>query len=121
MIRVILQIVIPLVLPTALYLAYATFLRRKDPDAEIDIPKPVRLAPSLGAGCDLARRDRRDNRRQTGGRYVAPRQVDGKIVPAILSAIRNLETQGPMTPERTTTTLTMPKTTIAVYVHNQNA
>ena len=46
MIRVILQIVIPLVLPTALYLAYATFLRRKDPDAEIDIPKPwFRLPP----------------------------------------------------------------------------
>ena len=83
MIRVILQIVIPLVLPTALYLAYATFLRRKDPNAEIDIPKPwFRLAAvglalvviSLGATA-VTTGDK------PGGRYVAPRQVDGKIVP----------------------------------------
>ena len=83
MTRIILQTIIPLVLPTVLYFIYVTFLRRKDPNADIDMPKPwFRLAAaglglvviSLGA-IAVTTGDK------PGERYVAPRQVDGRIIP----------------------------------------
>lgn len=83
MVRIILQVVLPFLLPAACYFAYVYFLRMKNPTAEIGITKPWFGLVAIGAilvmlSLILTAIFTGD---EAGGRYVPPTEVDGKIIP----------------------------------------
>ncbi len=87
MIRVIVSVVVPLVLPTILYFAYAWYLARRARAAGQEDPKVLDVPWSwlVGAGVALAAISFGVNFMgegdKPGGVYVPPHVEDGKIVP----------------------------------------
>ncbi len=81
MIRILLQVVVPILLPFVVYFAYVYFVRRRRPDVEVVVPwhwlgaaSVVLVVLTLGAIVMFGGEE-------PGQTYVPPRTEDGKIVP----------------------------------------
>ncbi len=86
--RAFLQIVLPLVLPTVLYLIWVIFIRKPGPDGDGDVPHWLRHGPWLwliAAGIALMAIVLAVAAWLTGGdpggTYVPPRLENGRVVP----------------------------------------
>ena len=87
MLRVIVSVVVPLVLPTIFYFTYAWYVARRARMAGVEEPKEIDAPWSwlIGAGVVLAAISFGANFMghgdAPGGVYVPPHMEDGKIVP----------------------------------------
>lgn len=87
MLRVIVSVVVPLVLPTLFYFSYAWYVARRARLAGLEEPKEIDAPWSWLIGAGAVRRRSPSARTfmshgdAPGGVYVPPHMEDGKIVP----------------------------------------
>lgn len=89
MIRLLIEFIVPLLLPTALYGLWVAWSRRRDAAGGTGVPADWRTAPWIwlvGTGMALALAAAigtglGTNQGDIKGTYVPPRVIDGKVVP----------------------------------------